>query len=140
MSDFKPAGYELGGMPVYTSPFVEEGTAYIIPGHGMVAAPGAFAKLTDMPTPEPTDSIVQKIIDRLRREAVVVLPLIYSIIALVPEHTRLVDWRVWGPIAVGFLLRTFFTSPVHEVEAKETDAFKAGVQLGKNLAVKPPAQ
>lgn len=85
-----------------------------------------------------TDSFVQKVIDRLRREAVVLLPIVYAVIAAVPEHTAVTDWKVWGPVAIGVVLRQVFTSPTHEVEEKETTAFKAGVHLGKNIQQAKP--
>jgi hypothetical protein len=87
--------------------------------------------------PEST-SFIQQVIDRLRREAVVLLPLVYAVIALVPEHTSITDWRVWGPVALGVLLRQVFTSPTHEVEDKEADAFHLGTQFGKTLATTDP--
>lgn len=133
MSD--PLSKTFGGLPVVESPMVPEGTAYIIPGRGLAVAPG-FAAIVNV-MPETSDSFLQKLLDRARREAVVLLPLVYAVIAAVPEHTAITDWRVWGPVALGVLLRQVFTSPTHEVDAKERSAFKAGVAVGKNLGPRP---
>jgi hypothetical protein len=83
--------------------------------------------------PESTP-VTQRVIDRLRREAVVIAPFVYAVIVAVPEHTALLDWKVWGPVAIGVVLRQFFTSPTHEVEAREEVAYRQGLMLAPVIA------
>jgi hypothetical protein len=145
MSDFTGIG-TFGGLPVVESDFVPEGVVYLI-GDAIVTPPGFVSgTLPAMPAPVP---FTQKVIDTLRREAVVLLPLVYSVIAAVPSHTSLIDWKVWGPVVIGIVLRQVFTSPTHEVEQKVDEAHAEGFDTGKNFgksvllhqleALKPPA-
>lgn len=84
-----------------------------------------------------TNSWFQKALDAVRREAVVILPLVYAFLAVVPAGTEVKDWKVWGPLLIGFVLRQFVTTPAKEAEQREDAAFSEGVFFGRNVPGPP---
>jgi hypothetical protein len=80
-----------------------------------------------------TPALTTKVLDVLRRELVVIAPLVLAFLATVPGDTSVADYKVWGPLLIGFFLRQFVTTPVKEAEQREDEQFRAGVTLGKVL-------
>lgn len=82
------------------------------------------------PMPEPT-SFTQRAFDALRRELVVIAPLVLAFLAIVPGGTSVTDYKVWGPLLIGFLLRQFVTSPTFEVGERVDAAHDRGYRVGR---------
>lgn len=63
----------------------------------------------------------------LKRNAVVLLPLIVSILQAIDG----LSWKDAIPVVVGIILRQFFTSPTHEVEDREAAAYREGLFMAE---------
>lgn len=86
-----------------------------------------------MPEPTPVP-VTQKIIDAIRSELVVLLPIALAVYSVWPANVPITSYKVWAPVVIGALLRQFVTTPIHEAEKREDEQFRAGVTLGKVLA------
>lgn len=87
--------------------------------------------------PEQT-SFVQRALDAVRRELVVIAPLVLAFLATVPGDTAVTDYKVWGPLLIGFLLRQFVTTPAKEADEAVDASFNEGALYGKLIATTDP--
>ena len=78
-----------------------------------------------------TPALSQRALDLVRRELVVIAPLILAFLATVPGGTSVTDYKAWGPLLIGFFLRQFVTSPTFEVQERVDAAHDRGFRVGR---------